>query len=174
MNFAEKNIILEGEIKSGKSYILNSVLKKLNIKYGGFLTYPYYLNKRRLGFKLKDILTNEESVIAIHNIDGSLIIFPDVFDDLGVRSLENGYKNCDLIVMDELGFLEENSYKFKEKVIEILNSNKRCFVVIKNKKNTFLKIVSDYGKVFKVNNENKEELIQMILKEVNQWIFMKI
>lgn len=161
-----KNIIIEGEIKSGKSFVLNKILSKLNLKYGGFITYPFYINEIRVGFKLKDLLTNEEEIVAIHNIDGNLLIFQNVFDDLGVRALENAYEYGDLIVMDELGFLEDESYKFKNKVIEILNSNKRCFVVIKNRKTPFLELISKYGKVYKINNENKEQIIEKILSEV--------
>ncbi len=161
-----KNIIIEGEIKSGKSFVLNTILGKLNLKYGGFITYPFYINEIRIGFKLKDLLTNEEEIVAMHNIDGNLLIFSNTFEDLGVRALENAYKYTDLIVMDELGFLEDESKKFKNKVIEILNSNKWCFVVIKNRKTQFLELITKLGYVYKINNENREEIIEKILSEV--------
>lgn len=125
-----KNIIIEGEIKSGKSFVLNTILKKLNLKYGGFITYPFHINETRVGFKLKDLFTNEEEVIAIHNIDGNLLIFQNVFDDLGVRALENAYKFTDLIIMDELGFLEDESIKFKNKVIEVLKFRKKDVLLL--------------------------------------------
>ncbi|MCX8094665.1 MAG: nucleoside-triphosphatase [Caldisericia bacterium] len=160
-----KNIIIEGEIKSGKSFVLNTILKGLNLNYGGFITFPYFENGLRIGFKIKDLITNDEGVIAIHNIDKNLIIYPEVFDDLGVRSLENGYKNSDLIIMDELGFLEDESYKFKSKVIEILKSDKKTFIVIKERKTPFLEEIIRYGKIFKINKENRENIIQEIILE---------
>ncbi|MGB9843864.1 MAG: nucleoside-triphosphatase [Caldisericia bacterium] len=161
-----KNIFIEGDIKSGKTYVLDNVLKKLNIKYGGFKTIPIYKKGKKVGFKLKDILTNDENIVALYNIDGNLIINSDVFNELGVNSLENALKNTDLVVMDELGFLEDNSNKFKEKVFEVLNSDKKVIAVIKEKKNIFLNEISKLGKVYKVIDSYKENLIDEIIKEV--------
>jgi len=170
----KKNIFIEGEIKSGKSYILNSVLNKLNLKYGGFLTFPFYQNSLRVGFKIKDILTNEEEICAIYNSDGNLIIFKDSFDDLGVIALDNALKNSELIVMDELGFMEEVSTKFKNKVKEVLNSDKNVICVIKEKKGDFLNEISSLGRIYKIFDSDKEKIINEIVEEVKSWIFMKI
>lgn len=160
-----KNIFIEGHIKSGKTYVLNNVLKKLNIKYGGFKTIPIYKEEKKIGFKLKDLLTDEEDIVALYNIDGNLIINSDVFDRLGVSALENALKKRDLIIMDELGFLEDNSNKFKEKVFEVLESNKKVIAVIKDKKNEFLNKISKYGIVFNIEN-NKEIIINRIVNKV--------
>lgn len=168
----KRNIFIEGEIKSGKSYVLNSILNILNLKYGGFLTFPFYQNGLRVGFKIKDILTQEEEICAIYNSDGNLIIFKDSFDDLGVRALDNALKNSELIVMDELGFMEEVSIKFKNKVKEVLNSDKNVICVIKEKKNEFLNEISSMGKIYKVSNKEKVE--DEIVEEIKKWIFMKI
>ncbi len=68
--------------------------------------------------------------------------------------------------MDELGFLEDNSNKFKEKVFEVLNSDKNVLAVIKEKKNKFLNEISNLGEVFKIENDNKEMIINKIVDEV--------
>lgn len=170
----KRKIFIEGEIKSGKSYVLNSVLNKLNLKYGGFLTFPFYQNSLRVGFKIKDMLTQEEEICAIHNSDGNLIIFKESFDDLGIRALDNALKNSELIVMDELGFMEEVSIKFKNKVKDVLNSDKNVICVIKEKKGEFLNEISSMGRVYKVLDKDKEKIIDMIVEEVKNWIFMKI
>ncbi len=162
----KKNIFIEGDIKVGKSYVLEKILKILNIKYGGFKTIPIYKEDKKVAFKLIDLLTNEENIVATYNIDGNLIVNSDVFDELGVRALENGLKKSDLIVMDELGFLEDNSNKFKEKVFEVLNSDKNVLAVIKEKRNKFLNEISNLGEVFKIENDNKEMIINKIVDEV--------
>jgi len=162
----KKNIFIEGDIKVGKSYVLEKTLKILNIKYGGFKTIPIYKEDKKVAFKLIDLLTNEENVVATYNIDGNLIVNSDIFDELGVKALENGLKKSDLIVMDELGFLEDNSNKFKEKVFEVLNSDKNVLAVIKEKKNKFLNEISNLGEVFKIENDNKEMIINKIVDEV--------
>jgi len=162
----KKNIFIEGDIKVGKSYVLEKTLKILNIKYGGFKTIPIYKEDKKVAFKLIDLLTNEENVVATYNIDGNLIVNSDIFDELGVKALENGLKKSDLIVMDELGFLEDNSNKFKEKVFEVLNSDKNVLAVIKDKKNKFLNEISNLGEVFKIENDNKEMIINKIVDEV--------
>lgn len=175
MNFAiRKNIFIEGDIKSGKSFILNNVLKRLNIKFGGFKTLPLYYEGKKIGFKLIDLMNYNEEIVALYNFDGNLIVNSYVFDDFGVKALENGLKNYDLIVMDELGFFEDNSEKFKEKVFEVLKSEKNVIAVIKKKKNDFLNRVSELGTIFKVENSNREKIIEEIIKEAKNWTFMKI
>lgn len=161
-----KNIFLEGEIKVGKTFVLNKILQRLNIKFGGFKTIPIYENNKKVYFKLINLYTYEEDIVAIYNIDGNLIVNSNVFDELGVKSLDDAIKNCDLIIMDELGFLEDNSNRFKEKVFKILSSEKKVIAVIKEKKNSFLNQIIKYGKVYKVNLKNKESIIEEIIKEI--------
>lgn len=161
-----KNIFLEGKIKVGKTFVLNKILQILNIKFGGFKTIPIYENDKKVCFKLINLYKYEEDIVAIYNIDGNLIVNSNVFDELGVKSLDDALENCDLIVMDELGFLEDNSNRFKEKVFEILTSEKKVIAVIKEKKNSFLNQIIKYGKVYKVNLKNKESIIEEIIKEI--------
>ncbi|MGQ9845309.1 MAG: nucleoside-triphosphatase [Caldisericia bacterium] len=161
-----KNIFLEGEIKVGKTFVLNKILQRLNIKFGGFKTIPIYENNKKISFKLINLCTYEEDIVAIYNSDGNLIVNSNVFDELGVKSLNDALKNSDLIVMDELGFLEDNSNRFKEKVFEILSSEKKVLAVVKEKKTSFLNQVIKYGKVYKVNLKNRESIIEEIIKEI--------
>lgn len=161
-----RKIFLEGDIKVGKSFVVKEIINNLNPKYGGFKTVPIFNENKKIGYKIVDLMTNEEELVALYNFDGNLIINTKGFDNLGVKSLDNALKNSNLIVMDEIGFLEENSNLFKEKILEVLKSDKDVIAVIKEKKNNFLNEIIKFGKIYKVTNENRDNLIKTIIKEL--------
>ena len=55
---------------------------------------------------------------------------PEVFVDAGVRFLEN-YRDCDLMLLDEIGGVELLVPPFKEKLYEVLESPVPCIGVLK-------------------------------------------
>lgn len=54
-----KNVFLTESIKCGKSTLINSILKKLNISYSGYRTVPYYINNIQQGFYIQRYIENE-------------------------------------------------------------------------------------------------------------------
>ena len=56
----------------------------------------------------------------------------DKFDELGVKYLSE-IKPGDLVIIDELGFIEKDAMLFRAKVIEVLQGPEDVIAVIKNK-----------------------------------------
>lgn len=169
----EKNIFISGPIGAGKSTAINKALQLLNVKYGGFVTKPLIYNNSLKGFKIIDLLTNAEAEIA--RFDEEYLIHPvmDGFENLGVKAVENAIKeNCEIVIMDELGFLENRAEKFQEAVFKALLSEKPVIGAMKNEKTQFLHKVSKLSTVIKITNKNRSTMPERIRRAI--WDYMKI
>ena len=70
-----KNILLTGQPKSGKSYMLSKLINNLNkvkkIKMKGIITNELQFKGIRVGIKIKDINKNSEELMAIKMFENS-------------------------------------------------------------------------------------------------------
>ena len=119
------HIFLQGALKVGKSTVIRKTLDLLTarrpLEIGGFITWrgegpdPYvYIRPAMPGREL------EKHRLAVHHPDcKSTDCDPLIFDQLGVRLLTE-CPGADLIIMDELGYLERNSFAFQQVVLDTL------------------------------------------------------
>lgn len=137
------NIFLTGFKNAGKSTVINEFLKTYKGTVGGFRT---VLKKTSIddfcGIYMIDI-TQDDVPFGYDNRAGSCtperkpIGYDKVFETVGVKSLSFSTMP-NLIIMDELGVLENECENFKAKVIECLNSKADVLGVIKSKSSDFL------------------------------------
>jgi nucleoside-triphosphatase len=153
-----EKIFLTGKIGIGKSTVIKKVLDLLSLNYGGFMTLPIIDGSALKGFKIRDIKTSLEEEVGI--FDENFIIHPQIdgFEQIGVKSLESALESDELIIMDELGFLEKNASKFKETVFKVLKSNKLVLGVIKFERNDFLNELARLVEIVEVTEANRNEL----------------
>ncbi len=162
-------IFLTGLPGSGKSTVLIKtieLLKERNLKIGGVVTPEIRKEGKRIGFSVKDVFTGKEGILA--SVDqkigprvGKYRIDLKEFERIALSALDFALKNCDIICVDELGRMEFFSSKFKEKVLEILNSDKQLIACLHR---NFIDEFKKYGKLIEVTLENKEKLPQEIIK----------
>ena len=119
------HIFLLGHRNIGKSTVINRTLEllksRMDFMTGGFRTWrggaddPHiYMQPVISGWE------REKYRLASYHVHGHKIdCDPQVFDRVGVCLL-NGSRDADLIIMDELGFLERKSYQFQQKVLSVL------------------------------------------------------
>jgi len=155
-----KNILLTGRPRTGKTTILKEIIKDLDC--GGFYTEEIIQNNRRTGFKIKT-LDGKEGILAKEGLKGRYRlgryrINLRALEEIGIRAMEEALKNKDIIVIDEMGKMEFFSKKFKDFVLNALDSNKRVIGVIHRE---FLDIVNlrEDTKIFKVSLNNHQEII---------------
>ena len=74
--------------------------------------------------------------------------------------------DSDLIIMDELGILEDDCALFKDAVIRCLDSDKNILGVIKNKSSEFLDGVRNRKdvQIFKLTDTNRDIVLSEIRK----------
>ena len=165
-------LFLTGEPGSGKSTVMRriiEILKKKEMKVGGIITPEIRENGKRTGFKVVDVYSGEEGRLAnIHLKDGISFgkyrIDLEEFEKVALHALSFAMEKCDVVCIDEIGKMELFSKKFKERVEEILKSDKPVVCVLHRK---LVKTYEKYGKIFWVNPENRERLPEKIVKLLN-------
>jgi len=152
----------------GKSTIIDQYIKLNQDKYkiiSGFKTKELILNDSLLGYYLEDQSSHSED----YQLVGINILYPNgrksegvtnAFDTRGVEILNHAINNeCDLIILDELGFFELEAKQFINKVYELLDTEKRVLGVLKKKTNTFLESIKNRKDVIvievTINNRDK-------------------
>lgn len=161
-------IFLTGKPRSGKSTVLEKViilLKEKGKKVGGFITPEIREKGKRIGFFVKDIFSNEMGILASKDIKigpkfGSYGINIEDFERIALKAIEFALKECDIIVIDEIGKMEFLSEKFREKLTQVLLSERPLVAVLHR---NFLEKFKDFGKVIEVTNKNRNELPELIL-----------
>ncbi|MEM3406818.1 MAG: NTPase [Nitrososphaerota archaeon] len=169
----KKVIFITGIPRIGKSTVLMRIielLKREGIKIGGIITPEKREGNKRIGFLVKDIISGEEGTLAkictsISNKPkfGKYIIDIEDFERIALKALDFSLKNCDIIAMDEIGRMEFFSLKFKEKIYEILNSNRIIIAVLHR---DFINQFKKYGEIIEVTLENRNKLPEEIFKKI--------
>lgn len=173
-----KNILLTGEIQVGKSTLIKKIIDKYfkDKLVSGFKTLPFYEDEEKQGYYIEDQL--EKGVEpSLDNIVGRVLKeeqrcfgIKETFENSGVDILNRALNSkSDLILIDELGFFENNAENFKSKVKEVLVSEMRVIGVLKKKDTEFLNSIKSREDVMiievdKVNREDIEEIIKKYWK----------
>jgi len=162
-------IFLTGKPGSGKSTVLMKVienLKKKGLKIGGIITPEIRVEGKRIGFKVIDVHSKEEGILA--SVDqkvgprvGKYRVNLEDFERVALKALDFALNECDVICVDELGRMELFSEKFKRKIEEILRSSKPAIIVLHR---NLTERYGKYGKVIWVTVENRDKLPEEILK----------
>ena len=167
-----RKIFLTGERDVGKTTIITKFLKETKLNVGGFNTvigglsldeecdYVYIIPYG------EELDVNQSKPVAsrainVHNIT----TFPEIFDTEGKRILSES-KDTELIIMDELGFMESEALEFQQEVLSFLDSNLPVLGVIKPKKNVFLDSVRDHDavEIIEVTEDNRNEICSTLQK----------
>ncbi|HAQ39610.1 MAG TPA: hypothetical protein DCM73_01435 [Clostridiales bacterium] len=171
-----KHLFLSGDIKVGKSTIIDYLIRNLKInkeQLGGFYTNAYVENNKVKGFYIEPVNYDLE----IPEIQERLIGFtPDgqrwlgvksTFNNFGTQILDSCMKNqYRLIVMDELGFFENDAVCFQNKVHEVLSGNNRVIGCIKPVSTPFMDSIRKRKDVTEVRiTKSNRDTIPLILAE---------
>ncbi|SJZ78400.1 nucleoside-triphosphatase [Garciella nitratireducens] len=176
-----KHVFLSGNIGIGKSTIIQKLIRNLNLnqeKIGGFYTKAYIKGNELKGFYLEPIhihynIPNIQDRLIGYKLDGGdkWISVKDTFENLGVRVLKECMKGSfDLIILDELGFFENDCLLFQKKIHEVLSSGKRVIGVIKPFSTPFIdsiRIREDVMEV-EVTKDNRQGLIKYLTNQFRQ------
>jgi nucleoside-triphosphatase len=186
------HIFLTGEKRAGKSVTIRKFLSQSGKTADGFLTYwkEHNDSTRTLYLSpashiiLTNLLTPSQSqsqsqipendknfpayILSVD--DGRGLSFSEktleVFETYGVDILNNSGNN-DLIIMDELGFLETKAPLFREKVMQKIEDNIPILGVIKASKTEFLEAIRYHPKVTvkEVTEDNRNEVLKWLLSK---------
>jgi nucleoside-triphosphatase len=167
------NIIITGDLRVGKSTLVHRVLSALDISVLGLFCEPILKNTFIMGYKLRITGASAPLVFAHQNMrsDKSFGPFgcdPDVFYQ-AADYLDNFITSSDdIVVIDEIGLIEEENAAYSAAVKRILDSSKPALVVVQLRADYMWRHLNkrqDWQK-FEVTLKNRDVLVERISKEV--------
>ena len=126
--------LLTGRPGTGKTSLIKQAVAEFKGKAGGFYTEEIRSQGTRLGFKLVT-LDGQEAILAHVDIHSRYQVSKygvdtESLDRVGVSALQQATKQCDLVVIDEIGKMELFSASFREAVSQVIGSGKRVLGTI--------------------------------------------
>lgn len=126
--------LLTGRPGTGKTSLIKQAIAKTGSKAGGFYTEEIRVQGVRQGFRM--VTLDGQSTILAHVNIGSLYrvskygVDIDGLERVGVEALQRAAKQCDLVVIDEIGKMELFSVNFREAVLQMIDGGKRILGTI--------------------------------------------
>ena len=164
-----RHVLICGEVGVGKSTLINKLLAGTKKPVYGYCTKS--LNKRDDGYHEIYMYppSDPEKKVYLADCDTKhRHINTDVFETYGVELLNN-VGNDGIILMDEIGFMENNAEKFKARVLEVLDGDVPVLGAVKSShpESEFLNAVRNHPKVklYSITKDNRDELYDIIKKD---------
>ena len=158
------NVFLTGNVQAGKSTAIKRFLEKENISPLGFTTHL----DRSTGLLTIKIIgkDGDREIKAAAPIGGSRPV-PDIeaFDRAGKMLTDMDTSDCDMLIMDELGFMERDAHVFTDAVPAMLDRGIRTVGVLRNKPDgPFWDMLHerDDTVILTVDEENRDDIPDII------------
>ena len=178
---------ITGLPRSGKSAVMEKVLSMLvdertreislrggqeTIIVGGMRTEPIVEGGERLGYKVIDIVTGAEAVMAHKSIDSRLRVLGygidiEALDTVAIPAIEYARDECEVIVIDEIGKFTVESEDFVNIVRSALQVDKPTLITLhKKSRHPLLQDIRrrDDGRILEVTPVNRALLPYKIHK----------
>jgi nucleoside-triphosphatase len=166
-------LLIAGRPGSGKTTLCRRVIQALGdrMRIGGIITEEVRERGVRRGFKIRDLMTGMEMVLA----DVGLMGGPRVGKyrvnmdalSLGEQALLRATEQCDLIVIDEVGHMELKSPAFAAAVAKAFNSQRHVMATMPLKAGH--KIINELKErqdihLIEINPGNRDAMLKEILE----------
>jgi nucleoside-triphosphatase len=133
-----KNFLITGPPGSGKTSVIErtmSILRERGLRAGGIYCPEIRERGVRVGFKIIDIMTDEERILAhVNQSTGPQVSKYRVnvanVDELSELAINRALDGADFLVIDEIAPMEIDSEGFKRAVLAALDSPKPVLAVI--------------------------------------------
>lgn len=167
-----KNILLTGRPRVGKSTIIQRIAERLRSagckKIGGFYTSEISRDGMRIGFAIQTLNGRagrlaEVGLESRHRL-GKYGIDMESFEAIALTALEDAIKMGGIVIIDEIGYMELKSRRFRELVVKALDSTAFVLATIMRSRFDFpdaLKARSDV-EVITVKVDNRDRLVDDI------------
>lgn len=175
-----KNVFITGEKGIGKSTLLKKVLEDVDCSIGGFIQEKVFTEKTTC-FNVISLYNLKDSYnIGVYDKEREVLYSnKNIFNFISESVLLKSLGSRDLIILDELGFMEEKAPLFKDTVIKILNSDTPVLGVLKESSTNFIQQIKtrEDVQVIRINKYNRnfmKDTILEILKSNNVRLIQKV
>ena len=164
--------LLTGTPGTGKTSIIKQVVAEVKGRTGGFYTEEIRSQGVRQGFRLVT-LDGHSAILAHIDIHSPYRVSKygvdiDGLDKVGVSALRQAAKECDLVVIDEIGKMELFSANFRQTILQLIESGKKILGTIMLSPNPYADAVKlkPQVKLIEVTRHNH----QQVLAELRSWL----
>ena len=169
MQVIVKNFFITGPPKSGKTTLLMEIIKELkkrNYTIAGITCPEVIKNNRRWGFKIIDLKTNKEGILASIEVPNGPVVSKyrvnmEDLEQIGVTALRNAlYDESDIVIIDEIGKMELFSKNFANAVRDLLNSKKPVIGIVP--------IRSNHPLVLEIKKKRRDTKTYLITRQTSR------
>lgn len=160
--------LLTGKPGSGKTSLIKQLVANMGDRAGGFYTEEIRGQGTRLGFRLVT-LDGQSAILAHINIKSPYRVSKYGVDtsrleEVGVAALKRAARECELVVIDEIGKMELFSAKFRETVLSIIDGGKKVLGTIMLTPNPWADNIKQKQPVelLMVTRENHQPIIEKL------------
>lgn len=162
------NIFITGNPRCGKSTLIQKVLKDISDKkISGIITPEIRINDVRQGFKIIDLASGKEEVLASVNIKRGPGVSRYRVNVEGIDTIMDkflkSYESSECVVIDEIGMMEFYSKKFRETIKMVIDSKKTVLATLSKR---FVKEYQDQGQIYFLTRENFDEVYDKVLSQI--------
>jgi len=162
------NIFITGNPRCGKSTLIQKVLNDISDKkISGIITPEIRVNDVRQGFRIIDLASGKEEVLASVNIKhgpgvSRYRVNVEGIDTIMDKFLES-YESSEYVIIDEIGMMEFYSKKFRETIRMVIDSDKRVLATLSKR---FVKEYQGQGQIYFLTRENFDEVYDKVLSQI--------
>ena len=167
------NILLTGPPRSGKSTLIEELIKRVKRPATGFFTRELREKGKRVGF-LIETLDGKTGLLAHQNIKsnyrvGKYKVNIEDLDQIAVPSMVPSTA-AQMVVIDEIGKMECFSRLFKETLLRVLSAENQVVGSIALKGDRFIQTIKHRDDVLLVSiSENTRDLaLELFLQEIRE------
>lgn len=167
-----KHLFLTGDKKIGKSTAIKKFLQAEQPDFSGYQTQPVIINEKVRGYALHSFeqMDEEENDVIISVRAGVRrnIAVEGIFDMIGVKIIEASLTSAaKLVLIDELGKLEDSSNLFLEAVCRLLDSEHRVLGVLQKKESKMSVLLNERTdcEIIEITENNRDMAADLI----QQW-----
>lgn len=157
-------IFLTGVVGVGKSTVIDRALEALPFSKGGIRTARLGGGSEEPKYVLTDWMTGARCEMARGRPSG-LEVDGAVFETVGARAIRRAVERAELVLLDELGWMEAEAPEFQRQVFAALGSPKRVLGAIRADRNPFLDAVRKHPRVevLEVTEGNRDALVDTVV-----------
>jgi len=170
----KERVAITGRPGVGKTTLIECVIESIPMSVGGFITKELLTCGHRVGFRLIDIATGREGVLAhIHQHIGPKIgkytVNLNTIHEIGIPAIRSAIRVKDLVIIDEFAPMEVTSPEFIPIVESALASDKSLMIATHaTLDHPLVHRIRQELKLFRVKLSNRDRLVDEVSSFLTQ------
>ena len=170
MDLRKRTILITGNPGSGKSTLMARLIEDIGDRHiAGLSTPEVRVSKVRVGFKMVDLATGDEVILASNAGKGPRIgryhVDVEAIDRI-VAKIELSLPSARFVFIDEIGKMELLSNRFNEFLHHVFSLDKPIIAVVHR---NLVGNYEDKGRLFNLTHSEFEKVRAEILAEIKSW-----